>query len=352
MKKEKGFLIGVISSIFLILLTVTGLNYYCDPLQIFKYTEYGNGEQRFLNYGIARNYNYDTAIIGTSTSENILKNDLKHILGVNGVNLSLSGSSNYEQRELLKQILKNKNLKNVIYGLDVFSYNRAIDESRLDIPNYIKSPYGIDGIKQLLNFITLKNSAKGLIKSIISKDKKNWIDTHSYWGDNYNYSKENVLSFDSNTQWGAQNLGAIKGMKEGYSLEKMKNNFDLFLELTQQNKNIEYTIYFPPYASLFWYFIEKYDSLDTILEFKQYVLEKTTLTNNIKVHDFQNNFEIIENLDNYKDMVHYGPKINNKILELIKEENYIENLQNYEKNKNLFLNKILEWKQNYNKILN
>ncbi|MGL6130723.1 MAG: hypothetical protein ACRCZ9_03780 [Fusobacteriaceae bacterium] len=350
MKKEKSFLIGVISSIFLILLTVTGLNYYCDPLQIFKYTEYGNGEQRFLNYGIARNYNYDTAIIGTSTSENILKNDVKKYLGLNAVNLSLSGSTNYEQRELLKEILKNKNLKKVIYGLDVFSYNRDIDEIRLEIPNYIKSPYSIDGIKQFLNFITLKNSAKSLIKNILSKNNKSWIDTHSYWGNDYVYSINNTLNFDINSHYGAKNIGTINTIKNGYSLKKMKNNFDLFLELTQQNKNIEYTIYFPPYASLFWYFIEKYDSLDTILEFKQYVLEKTTLTNNIKIHDFQNNFEIVENLDNYKDMVHYGPKINNKILELIKEENYIENLQNYEKNKILLKNEILEWKQNYSNL--
>ncbi|MGL6098585.1 MAG: hypothetical protein ACRC0G_03055, partial [Fusobacteriaceae bacterium] len=183
-----------------------------------------------------------------------------------------------------------------------------------------------------------------------SKNNKSWIDTHSYWGNDYVYSINNTLNFDINSHYGAKNIGTINTIKNGYSLKKMKNNFDLFLELTQQNKNIEYTIYFPPYASLFWYFIEKYDSLDTILEFKQYVLEKTTLTNNIKIHDFQNNFEIVENLDNYKDMVHYGPKINNKILELIKEENYIENLQNYEKNKILLKNEILEWKQNYSNL--
>ncbi|MGL5965445.1 MAG: hypothetical protein ACRCZ2_13770, partial [Fusobacteriaceae bacterium] len=318
MKKEKYFLIGIISSVLFVLLCVGSLNYYCDPLQVLTSTKYGSGEQRYINYGIARNHRYDGVVIGTSTSENILKKDLKEILNLNAVNLSLSGSTNYEQRELLKEIIMNKDLKKVIYGLDVFSYNREINEKRLEIPEYIKSPYQISGLKYFFNFVTLKNSAKGIVKNIISKNQKNWIDKHNYWGDDYLYSKESTLNFDKNTQYGAQNLGAIKVFQDGYSLINMKNNFDLFLELTQKNKDIQYVIYFPPYSSLFWSFMEKYDCLDTVLQFKKYVFTEISDKNNIKIYDFQNNFEIVENLDNYKDMVHYGPKINKEVLKLIK----------------------------------
>ncbi|MGL5054608.1 MAG: hypothetical protein ACRC54_02825 [Fusobacteriaceae bacterium] len=352
MKKEKYFLIAMLSSVLLVLLSAGALNYYCDPLQIFNSTKYGNGEQRYINYGIARNHKYDGVVIGTSTSENILKKDLKEILGINAVNLASEGSTSYEHRELLKEIIKNKNLKNVIYGLDIFSYNSEIDAKRLEIPEYIKSPYQISVLKNFFNFLTFKNSIQEILKNKVSKDEKNWIDNHSYWGDNYSYSKEKTLNFDPNTQYGAQNLGVIKTMKTGYPLVNMKNNFDLFLELTQENKDIQYVIYFPPYAFLFWSFMQKYDYLNTALEFKKYIFSRTASTNNIKIYDFQNDFETIENLDNYKDMVHYGPKINKEILELIKDNQYIETLESHEKNVEIFKTRVLEWKQNYSQILN
>ncbi|MGL5963373.1 MAG: hypothetical protein ACRCZ2_03100 [Fusobacteriaceae bacterium] len=343
MKEEKSFLIKTIISIISILLIVGGLNYFCDPFQIFKFTKYGNGEQRYINYGIARNYKYDTAIIGTSTSENILKNDLKQIFDVNAVNLSVSGSTNYEQRELLKQSLENQNLKTVIYGLDIFSYNREINEIRLEIPEYIKYPYKISVLKQIFSFLTLKNSIKGIVKNIMSPNKESWINYHSYWGDQHTYSKEITISRSKGEE-------VIKGFENCYSLIKMKGNFDIFLEMTQTNKNIEYIIYLPPYSFLFWNLIEQYGSLNAIMDFKYYILTKTASKQNIKIYDFQNNFEIAENLNNYKDIIHYSPEINKEILKLIKQEKYLETLETSEKNSKIFLNKIQEWKKMSNKL--
>ncbi|MGL6168782.1 MAG: hypothetical protein ACRC0Y_10880, partial [Fusobacteriaceae bacterium] len=120
---------------------------------------------------------------------------------------------------------------------------------------------------------------------------------------------------------------------------------------TQKNKDIQYIIYFPPYSSLFWSFMEKYDCLNTVLQFKKYVFTKISDKKNIKIYDFQNNFEIVENLDNYKDMVHYGPKINKEVLKLIKDDKYLENIENYQKNVEIFKIKVVEWKQNYSQIL-
>lgn len=287
-----------------------------DPFQQFKINGYGRGEQRLINPGIAKNYDYEIAIIGTSTSENILKKDVEKFYNKKTVNLSLSGSTAYEQRKLLDIVIK-KEPKIIFYGLDIFSYNRNEEEVRSPLQEYLYTNLKLDKYKYVYNFQSLKE----MIKIILKRNKNdNWLFNHSYWGDKFNYSKKNTLTFDKNVQWGAQNIGAIKVFENSYDLDKMKNNFDKFLNSIDNNSNINYKIYFPPYASVWWYFANKYNCLEEIIEFKSYMIEKTKDRKNIQIYDFQNKLSIIDNLDNYKDIIHYGPHINKKIIEMIKEK--------------------------------
>ena len=145
-----------------------------------------------------------------------------------------------------------------------------------------------------------------------------WIYNHGYWGNNFEYSKEQTLSFDKETQWGAQNIGVLNIFKEGYSLELMKKNFDTFYKMMEDNENVEFLIYYPPYANLWWNYAQEYQSIEAILGFKEYIYSKITNLDNVKLYDFQTDKSIIENLDNYKDMVHFSPEISRKIIQDIK----------------------------------
>lgn len=343
MEKNRKFLFLTLSSVMGCLLVLIGIGIYLDPMQMFRRTDYGTGEQRQINFGIARNHNYETVVIGTSTSENILKKDMENILGGKSVNLALSGSSNYEQRRILKTVLENRKAKTVIYGLDVFSYNREIDEVRSEVPKYIENPRTIETLKYFVSF----DNIRAIKYALISGKKPNWIEKHSYWGDGYTYSQENTLNFNPELQFGAQNLGAVRGFKNGYSLEKMKRNFDEFLKVTEKNKEVQYKIYFPPYASLWWAFADRYNSSESILEFKRYIIESVEGRKNIALYDFQKDYKIVENLDNYKDIVHYGPKISQRIVEKIKKNENRVDTKSYKEEEKIFKDKIAEWKNEY-----
>lgn len=290
-----------------------------DPFQQFGFNKYGRGDQRLLNPGIAKNYDYKIAVIGTSTSENILKKDLENLFDEKAVNLSLAGSSSYEQRKLLEIILKAKKANTIIYGLDAFSYNREINESRVPLQKFIYTDSKLEKIKYFYNFETLKN----VLKAIVIGGNSEWINQNGYWGDKFDYSEKNALCFNPEVQYGAQNIGAIDGFKKGYSFEKMKNNFDEFYKLIELSPKIEYKIYFPPYASIWWYFAEKYNCMDDILKFKGYVINKLKDKKNIQIYDFQSVNEIVDDLNNYKDIVHYNPIISKQIITLIKKNEVV-----------------------------
>lgn len=311
---ERKFFIKSILGVFIILLTIAGIVFYVDPWQQIRYNnKYCAGDQRILNVGLAKNYKYQTAILGTSTSENTLKKDVDNIFDTNSINFSLSGSTALEHKNLLNIIIKNDNVKTVIYGMDIFSYNRL--GVRKENINYTDRK---NLHKYLFNISVLKDTAKIIIKEILNKNEKNWIEKKSFWGDMFTYSEENTLCFDSNTQFGGQNIGIAMESKRGYNLKIMKENFDEFLKIVNENKNIEYVIYLPPYAIFYWYALDRYNSLENVLKFKRYIFEKSKDLKNISIYDFQDREDIIDNLNNYKDAVHYGPFINKKIIEEIK----------------------------------
>lgn len=322
MEKEKIYFKKTLQLIILILFIIAALVIYIDPFQQFRINKYANRDitkQRILNSGIAKNADYELAILGTSVSENFLKKDLEDSFKLKSINLALSGSTNYEQRRMLKLILNKKKVKAIIYGLDVFSYNRNITEERSPVGEftYSNNPYSkLTYIYNLDVLIGLKNG--------IENSSNNWIETNSYWGDSYKYSKEITL-------FSSKKIGNIE-FGQGYSFEKMKANFDKFYKLIQQNKNVEYKIFFPPYASIWWKYADEYNCTIDILRFKEYVVSKLINNKNIEIYEFQDIAEITLNLDNYKDMIHYGPMINKEIISLIKEKKYIvKDIDDYNK---------------------
>ncbi len=319
---KKGFMQKLLY-ILILLFVVGSFNYFVDAQQQIRYNKnYVSGEQRVINNGLARNYTYDTIIIGSSTSENILKKDVDQLFNVNSVNLSLSGSTALEHKNLLNIVIQEGKVKNVIYGLDVFNYNRL--GIRNEIVDYGKNKEEL--LKYLLNISSLKTNVKIIIKELLGKNKKDWIYTWSFWGNQFTFSEENTLCFNEKLQFGAQNLGVIKEVRKGYDDKILKYNVDEFFKIVEKTPNIDYKIYFPPYSILYWYALGRYNCLESVLSFKKYVYLKSREYPNVFIYDFQDDISVIENLNNYKDSVHFSDLISKKITyELVTKKANIEN---------------------------
>ncbi|MGL5901711.1 MAG: hypothetical protein ACRCZO_03430 [Cetobacterium sp.] len=323
---EKRYFIGTLGAFIGGLLIWISITIYFDPSQQFRITNYPHGDERILNVGLAKNGEYNTVIFGSSTSQNILKKDVDKLYNDSSINISLSGTTSYEQRKLLKIALENKP-KRVIYGLDHFVYNRGYIESRVALEKFAYENSTSQFYRYFFNFSTFKGVIKGIVKKGLGRADSHWIDTYGYWGDNFKYSKESTLSFDKETQWGAQNSAVLNQFQNGYSLELMKKNFDAFYELLKDNENTEFLIYYPPYANLWWNYAREYGCEETILKFKKYISYKIIDLKNVKLYDFQDEQDIITNLDNYKDMVHFSPLISKKIIKNIRRDKNRINLE-------------------------
>lgn len=347
--QKKFFYITIFTMFFGMFLLVL-ITYVVDPQQQFRYNEnYVSGEQRNINLGLARNYNYNAVILGTSTSENILKAEVDNNFKVNSVNLSIMGSTAYEQRNLLEIIINRKDVKMAIYGLDYFAYNFNITEARVATIDYGKK---INILKYVFNISSLEMDLKILVKELLGKNEKNWIHNWSYWGDDFDYGEEKTLDFSNETKNGRQNIGQLKIAQSKYNKENLYKNLYELEQLIIKNQDIKYKIYLPPYSTLYWYILKKYNSYDDIIEFRNYLIKKLLSFSNVEIYDFQTEEAIVSNLNNYKDSIHYSPDINsliikrikenkNKVKEVNKEKDMIENL--IDKNRSKYDKALEKW---------
>ena len=353
---SKKFLKVVFALLVFGILSIGGVNYIVDPFQQYRVKTFypiAFTNQRYQNAGLSKNFEYDSLILGTSMTENFILDEVEKKLNFNKlIKLSVSGGSAKEQSTTLKTAIENNdNLKNVLWGLDIFAFIGEPDRLRngLDsFPFYLYDKNILNDNKYLLSTDTLKESFKAIIRPLVRKDEFLYNYNIMYqW--QHKYEKEFSLEYIIKAWKNRETF--INYEKEKQGIFYLKNSFEInFLNLIQDNPKINFKIFFPPYSILHFKIYEEINQVKDILEFKRYIYDNLLMFNNVEIYDFQSEKTITHNLGNYKDLSHYHQKINTWMIEEIKENNYLvtkdnidEHLENLRKQIEEYdLNKILE----------
>lgn len=325
---EKKFLYSCIGMTIIFLALVMGVTYYFDPLQQIHSTKYSSGESRILTAGLVKTAEYDTLIFGTSTAGGLLKKDVHNILGVNAINVAMPGATSYEQQRLLKLALHVKKANKVILGLDSFAYNRECKEVLVEISeNFFRDSF----MSKIQSLISL-NQIKQIFSVFFGRDGKEIRANWKNEGESrkkYKHAQSLVLTLNTKNEElspsATTNWLYIETFQKGQNLENMKRNYDGLLELIAKNPKVQFCIFFPPYSGVFWYYADIFGSFEDILEFKKYVISKSKALPNMEILDFQDKEDIVLNFNEYRDIIHYSPKISNQlILEISKKTGKID----------------------------
>lgn len=70
--------------------------------------------------------------------------------------------------------------------------------------------------------------------------------------------------------------------------------------------------------------------VDWQIDAEQAAIEEIIKHSNIRLYSFCNNFELICNLENYKDRGHYGEWVNSWILESMQNDKFLLTADNYQ----------------------
>lgn len=340
--KEKKFFKLIIGSIMGLLLIIGSIMiivdpyfHYHKPLGILKYRLVN---QRYINDGIIRNFNYNGMIIGTSMTENFRTSQFDKIFSVKSIKVPFAGGSFKEISQNIERGLeRNRKIQTILRGLDYGMIQSNSERMRYDFyPEYLYDDDILNDYKYLLNKELILKGLGGVILNTLKKREMNF-DSYSSWRDrktgkeviisNYKrkIEKKEITNLSENE---------IKMIKE--SIEKN------VLETSKKYPDVKFIYFITPYSIVYWDSINQNGEILKQLEAEKIMIEMILEVPNIELYSFFNNYELITNLDNYTDAGHYSYKINDKILEWISQGKYRLTKDNYkeylESNKEFYLN--------------
>lgn len=311
--KRWGIMFIILSSIGLMALglptvIIDPYFHYHAPL---KELEYPLNNQRYQNDGIMRHFEYDAVIIGTSMTENFKTSEFDTTFNVTSIKVPFAGASYKEINEnLLRAVQRNSDIHCVVRGLD---YNCILDDKdrmrHESYPMYLYNDDLADDVFYIFNKEILCDSTYSVINySQLGNHTPNF-DEYSSW--DQPSGEEVVLSVYERPEKVAEKQ---KMSREEY--KKIEDNLmQNVLSLAIQNPQVDFYLFWTPYSIVYWDSLNQENSIEKQLLIEKYASQLLMGYQNIHLFSFYDDFELICNLDNYKDPGHYISHVNSTILQ-------------------------------------
>lgn len=298
--------------------SVGALNWWVDPFQYFRVANqfsprYYQAMHRFIVPGLLRNAAYDTLLVGSSIVENTRNSDISTICGGSSINAAMPAISASEQKLILKTALTRHSLRRVILVLDFNAFSGEPD-SRQEVagplPRYLYDDQSLNDLPYLLSGDVTAKSIR-ILTGDASRDRFSINpDAPWWWGDRFTYTSNRVISSlkldDLNAQF-QQPPRELTAMQLSFATN--------ILPVLRHWRDTEFDVVWPPYSILVWVDFAQRKQLDLTLQFKRYVWEMTKDLPNVHIVDMQDISSITHDLNNYKDLYHFSPAINLRLVQ-------------------------------------
>jgi len=320
-KKMSVITLSVTLGALLIVASVTAIFdpyfHYHEP---FAEQRYSLHNQRYQNNGIARHFEYNAIITGTSMTENFKTTEFDELFDVNSIKIPYFGASFKEIDEAVSDaIAYNGNVSVVLRSLD--HYKLFDDKDFMgysDYPEYLYDENVFNDVKYLLNKDILLGDTYQTVMMTLKKSPSTTFDDYSNWNNHSKFGKDVVMS----TYERKETVGNKKSLSEEDKKNIKETVLQNFIRTAQENPSTDFYIFLPPYSMVYWDSLYMDGEIERHLEAQKIAIEMMLECSNIHVFSFSTDYETICNLDNYKDITHYKEEINSKILLNMKNEKY------------------------------
>jgi hypothetical protein len=147
-------------------------------------------------------------------------------------------------------------------------------------------------------------------------------------------------------------LPSVQEMQpENTNAEEAAGNIALLTEQVEKHPETTFKFFFSPYSMLWWDNAYRDGSRDAVLYNEKQAIAALLPYDNVEIYFYQDDKDIITNLDNYMDMIHFSKDINYYVYdklakgeEQLTEDNYEERLDGmYELSEDIVNDYILEY---------
>lgn len=336
-KKYKRYILIFFISFFLmscisasIVIVVDPFFQYHKPLDGIYYTIDNPISQ---NPGIAKNFDYDSVILGSSMTVNFDTDLFNRVMELNTVKLSYNGAYPKDIDNIMSLVVQSPNqVSHIFLGIDIYTYKTPYGITAYGIPNYLYDNSYFNDIFYILN----KDVLLDYVLAPQIKREGTPIN-QAYWSWPYMiYSAASVFEFYERPTVFEESLP-----EDIYQHNIEDNLQNCILPYIESMPDTEFTIFFPPYSILYWYSRYADGSLNAELAGEKQIIGELLAHPNVSVYYFQNQYDFITDLNNYTDYTHYTHEMNDQMTLWFAEEDcpYELTTENYE----AVLNEMKSW---------
>ena len=324
MKKSRNFFIIFISVFVITVLLMAGLVVYVDPY--FHYHAPLDGrnyilkEQRYLNDGIVKHFDYDAAIFGSSMTECMRPSVMDSLFGTKGIKVPFSGGSYKEVGDLERVALSNNgNIKMTVRALDClrfFDDKDARDYEEDSYPTYLYDKNIFNDVKYVFSKNAIIDSALILMQRGAAA-KPSSFDTYSNWNNDFAFGKEAVLNhYDRN---GVEKKDVEYVLSDAEKEIIKANITQNVTSIADDYPGTEFYIYYTPYSIYYIDYFKLSGELTRQIQAEEYITSLLLEHKNIHVYSFYMKHELIENPAYYKDLAHHSQDASDMIIKWLYE---------------------------------
>lgn len=338
----KRYLISVIVATIVMLLMFAGLVIVVDPFAQYHQplpgfqTVYSRGTQSYVNPGLAKNYDYNSVVVGSSVSENFYASDFDKAFGGKTIKLPYAGGTTMTYSNILETVFREKDIDTVYYSLDYFALCMDATTPRYDMPMDLYDANPFNDVEYVLNKDILS-----YILSVIKANKNGTVvplDAAYNWEHEHEFSQDRVLKFYDRPEIVTENQEPLDSQYK--AVEAGLSNVSKIIEAHPETNFI---LFYPPYSILWYDNYKRTGMLEATIGGLTHSMKLLLQYDNVQVYSFACWEDVITDLNNYRESMHFSEKINKRMVEEMASGSFQITKENY-----LFeMNKLLHFVSNY-----
>lgn len=330
MHSAKKWCIVVIAAVLLVSLllgaavvVVDPFFHYHKPLESLAY-HIPYTMQRYQADGIVKHFDYDAMITGNSMVECSHASQMDTLFGVHSIKVPLAGSSYKETMELIRRAKRaNPDLRMIVRSL--FQEGVLQDKDymkKFDYPVYLYDDNPFNDVNYVLNKTVLLERVLAVLKFTKEGGVTTDFDSYSSWAW-VEFDRKYVFEdYDRPEQ--QEKIAYTPEIEKSVRETIMQN----VIALAQDYPDIEYYYFIPPLSMVWWDGAQREGKLEPYIRGLETASEMLLEYDNIHLFSFILDRETVENLDNYRDTVHYTEQTNSKIMRCMSDGQFQLTRQN------------------------
>lgn len=323
-----SFIIALLSALLLVVLTVV----IFDPFYVYHKPLPGLkavlSDKEYQCIGTLRNFDYNAVIAGSSVCENYNNGWFDEGFNVKSVKAIRSYGATADLVYLLDIAYENHDIDVVFYNIDPSSLYSATETTyeSTGCPIYLYDKNIFNDYPYLFNKDVIFEKIPAMIaKSFSSYDE----------GDSYNWAQWKTFHhLMCMTMY--ERLDTVLPMEDEHSYDELAmENTKLLTDMVTKHPETTFKFFFSPYSMCWWDNSYRSGERDEVLSAEKICIKELLKYDNVEIYYYQDDVDVITNLDNYMDTIHFSKEINYYICEKliagedrITEENVDELLSN------------------------